>query len=63
MKVQVSIRYNPLTGSKKPFEVCWHPEGRALSVIASCKTETGARKSLAETVRRNREHFELEELN
>lgn len=57
---KVWIENNPQTGSAKPFEVWWQTEGLPAEHAASCASEEGAQKSLARTVKRNKDFFNIE---
>lgn len=46
------ISYNPLTGSKRPWEVYFQVEGHPVRFVSSCANEAAAQKSMKNLIKR-----------
>ena len=55
----ITIRHDPHTGNKRPWEVCFEVEGRSFSVIGSCATEAAAKKSAKDAAKRNAHLYDV----
>ena len=57
--VTYSIKFSPLTGSERPYEVWVTTETAGYKVLTSCKTLAGAEKSRKGYIKGREESFNI----
>lgn len=57
---QITIEFNPQTGTKRPYECHWTTERTGRMFLSSSATIEGARKSAKATAKRNAPYYNVE---